>query len=325
MSGQNINKKMSGSNVSVIIPAYNSARFIEDAIKSALLQSLPPREIIVIDDGSVDDTAKAIKRFPAVQYIYQEHRGVSAARNKGIESAACEWIAFLDSDDIWFPGHLEKVISLIGKYGLVWACGEMKVISSKGREIKMARRWKKLLANGDIFNDFFAAFAAQAHFLLSAIVVRKDVLFEAGLFDEWLNADVDYDLFFRIADRYPKIGFVWPETVYRRIREGSISYGKRINGLLLLRKHRRLFTVEGTPGSRGRQLSVRYLLRESIIAAVETQDRGILRDLLSEEGGLLKGLKFYLWIAMVFPFSALVSLGLMKIIKRNIILLFNRK
>lgn len=100
--------------ISAVIPTYNRAPLVARAIESALAQTVQPSEILVVDDGSVDDTRRVVERFgPRVRYIYQENAGVSVARNTGVAGAAHEWVAFLDSDDVWLPDYLERVSEAI--------------------------------------------------------------------------------------------------------------------------------------------------------------------------------------------------------------------
>ena len=108
--------------VSVIIPAHNASEYIGRAIESVLAQTRKPDEIIVVDDGSTDDTARIIADYGSkVIYIQQENAGPSVARNTGIEAATSEWIAFLDADDEWIPEKLELQTELLGRNtNLVW-------------------------------------------------------------------------------------------------------------------------------------------------------------------------------------------------------------
>src|SRR5712675_1199611 len=95
--------------VSVIIPTYNSGRLVVEAVESALAQTLAPAEILVVDDGSTDDTRDRLAKFgPPVSYIHQENQGVAAARNRGIRAATGDLVAFLDADDVWHPKKLER-------------------------------------------------------------------------------------------------------------------------------------------------------------------------------------------------------------------------
>jgi len=99
--------------VSVIIPSYNRAVYLERALHSVLGQTCPADEIIVVDDGSTDNTRKIITGLcQSIQYCYQDNKGVSAARNKGIQQANGQWLAFLDSDDEWLPAKLEKQLAV---------------------------------------------------------------------------------------------------------------------------------------------------------------------------------------------------------------------
>ncbi|NHZ86170.1 MAG: glycosyltransferase [Planctomycetia bacterium] len=119
--------------VSVIIPVFNGERFLKFAIESILTQNYKPVEIIVVDDGSTDGSAEIAKTFKTVRYIYQNNNGPSVARNTGIEISKGEFIAFLDSDDIWSPKKLNVQVSYLNKnpeIGFVFAHRRMKVEKS---------------------------------------------------------------------------------------------------------------------------------------------------------------------------------------------------
>src|SRR6266849_6286184 len=99
---------------SVIIPTYDSGQLVVEAVASALAQSLAPAEVIVVDDGSTDDTRERLALFgPPVRYIHQKNQGVAAARNTGLHEATGELIAFLDADDVWHPLKLELQVSCL--------------------------------------------------------------------------------------------------------------------------------------------------------------------------------------------------------------------
>ena len=107
---------MNAPRVSVIIPAYNSGPLVEEAIGSALAQTRPPAEVVVIDDGSTDDTAERLARFgPPVRVIRQANGGVSAARNRGLAAATGAFVAFLDADDVWHPDKLRRQLEAFAK------------------------------------------------------------------------------------------------------------------------------------------------------------------------------------------------------------------
>ena len=102
-------------NVSVVIPTYNRANLIARSIRSVLEQTVEPLEVIVVDDGSKDDTKKVIEEMnePKVKYIYQENGGAASARNRGVQECKGDWIAFHDSDDVWHADKLEKQLKYL--------------------------------------------------------------------------------------------------------------------------------------------------------------------------------------------------------------------
>ncbi|MDY0039233.1 MAG: glycosyltransferase family A protein, partial [Desulforhabdus sp.] len=109
--------------VSVIIPTYNRASFLKEALDSVLLQQNAEMEVIVVDDGSTDDTAAIVESFGrAVTYLYQSNAGVSAARNTGIKAARGRWLALLDSDDLWLPGKLQFQLELLNRHKDIKIC-----------------------------------------------------------------------------------------------------------------------------------------------------------------------------------------------------------
>jgi glycosyltransferase involved in cell wall biosynthesis len=99
--------------ISVIIPAYDAARHVAEAIESALAQDLRPAEVVVVDDGSTDGTAEVVRRFEAVSLVQQPNAGAGAARNTGVERATGELYAFLDADDVWLPGKLRAQVEAL--------------------------------------------------------------------------------------------------------------------------------------------------------------------------------------------------------------------
>jgi glycosyltransferase involved in cell wall biosynthesis len=104
--------------IGVVVPTYNRERLVVRAVESVLQQRLPAAEVLVVDDGSTDDTARQIARFPpVVKYIYQRNAGASAARNRGVDGIRSPWVAFLDSDDVWYESHLERMAHAIHQTG----------------------------------------------------------------------------------------------------------------------------------------------------------------------------------------------------------------
>jgi glycosyltransferase involved in cell wall biosynthesis len=117
--------------ISVVIPTYNYARFVCEAVDSALSQSLRPQEVIVVDDGSTDDTSDRLRQFgDRIRYVFQQNGGLSKARNTGIREARGDWVAFLDSDDIWHPRKLERISAACGNYPMLSAVSSEMVCFS---------------------------------------------------------------------------------------------------------------------------------------------------------------------------------------------------
>jgi len=180
--------------ISVIIPTFNRAGFILQAIKSVQNQSVNVDEIIVIDDGSTDETKELLKDEEIV-YIYQQNSGVSAARNRGIKEAKHEWLAFLDSDDLWHKNKIEEHISL----------------HVNNPEIKASFTDEKWIRNGKVINKKKHLKKEEPTFLnslrtckigVSTFFVHKSLFDEIGLFDEDLKVCEDYDLWLRILRKH---------------------------------------------------------------------------------------------------------------------------
>jgi GT2 family glycosyltransferase len=186
--------------VSVVIPAYNSARFISAAIECVLHQTYRCFEVVVVNDGSTDETANEVARFgTAVSCIHQQNRGLSAARNRGIQSASGPLIAFLDADDLWKPTKLECQVGLLRnrpEIGLVHtdldcldeSIGIVKP-SPANREEFVGSCWSALWRGNRIG--------------VSSVMIRRHVLEQVGLFDERITRPTsqDYDLWLRLACR----------------------------------------------------------------------------------------------------------------------------
>ena len=185
--------------VSVIIPVYNRAAYIGRAIESVLEQTYRDFEIIVVDDGSTDNTKEALKPYDdKIRYIYQENQGASGARNAGIKIAEGKYIAFLDSDDIWLPEKLEKQMELFQKsskkLGVVY-CGVSYVDNKTGQITKTIVPDYK----GNVSDIILKRGSGPT---TSASVVKKECLKSAGLFDERLFSYEDTDLWIRISQSY---------------------------------------------------------------------------------------------------------------------------
>lgn len=165
--------------VSVIIPAYNRAGFILDALASAYDQNHSPIEVIVVDDGSTDDTREVVESFERpVRYVYQEHAGVSPARNRGLAEAKGELIAFLDSDDVWTDGSLSyRVAQLMDAPDADVAYGKTRVTNlTKGGNLRRYREGE-----------------AAHHPCFSSMLIRRSAFDKIGTIDESFEHSEDVD------------------------------------------------------------------------------------------------------------------------------------
>ncbi len=184
--------------VSVVIPTFNRAALLSRAIDSVLAQTRPADQIIVVDDGSTDATAEVLERYgSAIEVIQQPNRGVSSARNRGIEAAAFPWIALLDSDDCWHPQKLRRQIDFHCKNrDLRWSHTE-EIWIRNGRHIAQKKHHAK------VEGEAFYASLPFCKIAPSTVLIAKTLFEEAGYFDEALPVCEDYDLWLRVLRRYP--------------------------------------------------------------------------------------------------------------------------
>jgi len=220
--------------ISVIIPTFNCKNYLQRAINSVLSQSFPPTEIIVIDDGSTDNTKIFIQEnYPQLKYIYQENLGPSIARNTGIKYAKSDWICFLDADDEWLSNNLKDKIDIIKRHPcLIWCASPyiLKYGDNKNVYINFSNINKENSQILNIFNDTKKFKDKVKAELIStcSVMIKRNVLVELGGFDESLKYGEDIDLWFRIALKYPQIGYT-EKSSYIYYRNINHSLTKTIN------------------------------------------------------------------------------------------------
>lgn len=191
------------ASVSVVIPTFNRVTLLERALNSVLAQTLPVDEVIIVDDGSTDNTVSMLQSLYAkdelsrVNFIEQDNLGVSAARNAGIDAAKYEWIALLDSDDIWHKNKLEKQIQALKNAPEYLICHSDEIWVRNGRRVNQMNKHQKV--GGHIFQQCLPMCAISP----SAVLIHRLIFDEIGLFDETLPACEDYDLWLRLCSRYP--------------------------------------------------------------------------------------------------------------------------
>lgn len=190
------------ADVSVVIPTFNRAGTVCHAIESVLIQSCPPREIIVIDDGSRDGTEKIIaERFgDQVTFIWQENSGVAAARNRGIIAATTTFVAFLDSDDTWPVDKIEKQLPAMEKPGVVLSASNWCWAHEAGNDCFGALGLKPEEGTRVIDLPLTMLSAPKGHgILIQCCICRRDTLLELDGFDTTFRITEDNDLIFRMA------------------------------------------------------------------------------------------------------------------------------
>jgi len=248
--------------VSVVVPTYNRASLLVDAVRSILSQTVPPREVLVVDDGSTDDTAAVCATFPApVRHIRQPNAGVSAARNRGIAEACGDWIALADADDVWLPTKLEVQLAAVeAARGCRWSLTNCEVIDAQGTlvsgpqgfvrvfplfreqratpdeffgrlltrlEVQAARSVHRVYA-GDAFPLLFLGNFA----LPSSLMVHRSLASEAGGFDELFRMAEETEYCHRLAAASPVAVVQSPLVRYRIGQDGALTASQNTSSLV---------------------------------------------------------------------------------------------
>lgn len=260
--------------VSVIVPAYNTADYVADTLVSILAQEGPELEVIVVDDGSSDGTPEVVHSFddPRVRCLRRENSGGPAApRNVGVREAKGEYICFFDSDDLMAPGKLARQIGFMRKRSLRTSATNFRKFFHRPDEAK-----ENYLDRYPRFRDLRRRLGGETEFVIpsaealnllfyenfigtSSVVARRDVLEAAGPFDETLQSADDLDMWFRLA-RLGEIGFLDLPAHYYRIRNTGLSLSSRkkvlLNRIHVLRKQL------GAETTRRQRQQIRHLMAE---------------------------------------------------------------
>ena len=228
--------------ISIVIPTFNRAHLILDALETCVLQSYRPLEILVVDDGSTDRTIEFVQDWyersslkdVTLKIEKQENKGGNVARNNGIKNALGEFIAFLDSDDLWDTSKLEKQFELINHRDTIGGvyCGLRQVELESG---KIISNEKRTYSEGFILDKLLVKDVTAP---TSAYIIRKKVFDEVGFFDESLQARQDWDMWIRISEKY-EIMAVHENLMDLRHHEGPRTASnpqKEINAYKAIRK-----------------------------------------------------------------------------------------
>ncbi|MFT5657535.1 MAG: glycosyltransferase involved in cell wall biosynthesis [Gammaproteobacteria bacterium] len=184
--------------ISVVIPSYNRLDSLKRAIQSVLAQDSAVDEVIIVDDGSTDDTALYVSQhFPQLRLVSQANRGVSAARNAGIKLAQYDWIALLDSDDSWHPDKLSNIRKAQAQHPAIELFHSDEIWIRDGVRVNAMNKHKK--TGGHIFMRCLPLCVISP----SAVVLKRSLIASVGYFDESLPACEDYDLWLKICHQHP--------------------------------------------------------------------------------------------------------------------------
>lgn len=209
--------------VSVVIPAYNSARYIADALDSVLRQDYPAIEILVIDDGSTDHTTDIVARYGnKVRLLAQTNQGSAAARNHGIRHANGKYIAFLDADDAWWSHKIRFQVDALNQSGHKMAYSRfIRWYQDAGGHFTHPETEFLATPNPNVSDDKVVTGSPYAELLLdcivwtSTVIVEKAELEKVGMFDEYLRKGQDYDLWLRLSRQIDMLGLEQPTALYR--------------------------------------------------------------------------------------------------------------
>jgi glycosyltransferase involved in cell wall biosynthesis len=277
--------------VSVVIPTFNRRDYITTALDSVLAQTYKNYEIVIIDDGSSDDTKEVLKPYQdAIRYFYQENRGISGARNRGIRESRGSYIALLDSDDYWLPEKLKCQVDRITEEP---ECGMVATRCSSIAPDGTFRKKNRPGKSGWILNDIFKANFIRTS---SALITRK-CFDTVGLFDESLPEGEEYDLWLRIAKQYPIAFINEPLTVYTDNPHG-VSTDSLAGRLVRLKVLEKEYLKKSIPPQLYRKRMSRnyhYVGRHYLKRGKKSEGARYLRQALSLDPLNIKNLFYYLW------------------------------
>ena len=219
--------------ISVIIPAYNVAPYIGETLRSVFAQTFTDFEVIVINDGSPDteEFERVLTPFrERLRYLKQENRGASAARNAGLRAARGEFVAFLDADDLWLPNYLEDQLAVIRERKCDLVCADALIV---GESPDAGRTYFEAVMEAAPPREvtFLDLLSGERSLITSGVLVRRERVLEAGLFDEQLRNAQDFDLWLRLARSGTRLAYQPRVLLKYRARLNSLT-GDPINSHL---------------------------------------------------------------------------------------------
>ncbi len=275
-------KKTPAPFFSVIIPTYNRWPLVGEAIESVLAQSFTSYEILVVDDGSTDESARLINdRYPKMRLITQTNRGVSAARNAGIRMAGARWLAFLDSDDLWTRNKLERQHDFILADPSVRALHTDEIWRRNGRRVNPHKKHRK---TGSFENDdeLFRRSVGMCLVSPSSVVIHREVFDNVGLFDEDLPVCEDYDMWLRIMTRYP-IHYLDEKLTIKQNGTGGNCIAKQLSASVWGMDRYRVYALEKLAEEESlsperKKVALEEIIKKTGIVAAGAAKRGRIEE-----------------------------------------------
>jgi glycosyltransferase involved in cell wall biosynthesis len=266
------NRTVSAPLVSVVVPVYNGAKYLRQALDSALGQTYQPLQVVVVDDGSSDGSWEVMLSYGGrVRSLRQDNAGVAEARNAGIQASYGELIAFLDQDDWWLPGKVEKQVASfrseervalvhtgVSQYSEADGALVSGIYDTSVSHLLQGNCYEQLLLGNGVYN--------------SSVMIRRSVLTSAGMFDPRIpgNTVQDYDLWLRIA-RHNRLGYVPEPLTVLRLHNEQGTWNRRAMLTDELSLLERILGEEQLRGNRAMRVRVARLLDELGIAHLDAQ------------------------------------------------------
>lgn len=272
--------------ISIIMPVFNGEKYIAQAIKSVIAQTYPNWELIIVDDGSTDDTSNVIHQFKnaKIKYIYQNNQGPSAARNRGLDIAQGDYIAFLDADDLYHEQKLARQVTFLKENPNVDIIyNDVKVVDESLHEIN------ELKSEGiyESKEDFLAMLLFRQIVPLPPSIMAKRKCFESGIrFNTNYVHGEDYDLTIRLAQKYQYAYLPQPLYIYRRhLNNLTNAHNKQVEAEIEITKNIGLTSIKQIVQASSFSKKEKELLLAKIFIKIEeyAQAKAILVNLLKED------------------------------------------
>ncbi len=251
--------------VSVVITTYNRRSFLRTAVLSVLQQNYDDKEVIVVDDGSTDDSADEVSDLP-VSYVWKDNGGISSARNRGIRESRGDYVAFLDVDDLWRKRKLSTQMTLMEEAGFDISYTDETWIRN-GKHLNQKLRHKKY--SGHIFENCLPLCIISP----SSVVIKKDLFLVAGFFDESMPVCEDYDMWLRLTSRYPVLFIEKPLIIKQGGHDDQLSRRYPAMDTFRIDSLTRILAFEGLTDAM-RSAAATELARKCLIVANGAVKRG---------------------------------------------------